>query len=282
MTYKIYIQQNQKQYLASKIASSSFIKAGFDKKNIFFLSFESNQLLKSKIGKKYLRNGKIVKYKNDLQSFTLLRFFSPEFNNFQDKILVIDPDVFAIKNPFIIFNEIENDYDLACTSYNGDLRSEVMLINAKKVRWNFEKIIDDLFSFKLDYSDLMKLNFEKNVSIKKISKIFNSHDKIYPDTILLHTTNRITQPWKENLKIDFEIHKSKFYILKQHIKKFLGKNFDKSVTEKKYYKHPEIQVIETIKQFYNYAKENGIISNSEINLAIQSNSFSKFFVDNYN
>ena len=282
MVNKIYIQQNQRQYLASKIASSSFIKAGFEKNNIFFISFESNRLLQSKIGKKYLRNGEIIEYKNDLQSFTLLRFFAPELNNFQDKILVIDPDVFAIKDPSIIFNELGGDYNLGCTSYNGSFRSEVMLINAKKIKWNFKKIVDDLFNFKLDYSDLMKLNFENNARIKEISKIYNSHDKIYPDTILLHTTNRITQPWKENLKIDFEIHKSKFYILKQYLKKILRKNFDKSVTEKKYYKHPEMQIIKAIKSFYHFAKDNEFISNSEINLAIKNNTFSKFFIDNYN
>lgn len=282
MSNKIYIQQNRKQYLASKIALSSFVKAGFDRNDIFFISFESNDFLQSKIGKNYFRNGKITKFKDDLQSFTLLRFLAPEINNFQDKILVIDPDVFAIKNPSVIFEEMTDNYDIGCTSINGVFRSEVMLINAKKIRWDFKKIINDLFNFKLDYRDLISLSFEKNAHIKTISNIYNSHDAINPDTVLLHTTNRITQPWKESLKIDFEIYKPKLYIFKQFLKRFLRKKFDQSVTEKKYYKHPDIKIIKEIKNLYNFAKNNNFISDEEINSAIKENNFSKFFIDNYN
>jgi hypothetical protein len=157
-----------------------------------------------------------------------------------------------------------------------------MLINAKKIRWDFKKIINDLFNFKLDYRDLISLSFEKNAHIKTISNIYNSHDAINPDTVLLHTTNRITQPWKESLKIDFEIYKPKLYIFKQFLKRFLRKKFDQSVTEKKYYKHPDIKIIKEIKNLYNFAKNNNFISDEEINSAIKENNFSKFFIDNYN
>jgi hypothetical protein len=279
MINKIYIQQNKRQYLASKIAASSFVKNGFKKDNIFFIEFEKNEFLKAKIGRQYLRNGKIQIFRDDLQSFTLLRFLAPELNNFEDKILVIDPDVFAVSNPSIIFNEIDDNYDIGCTSYNGLLRSEVMIINAKKIRWNFNQIIEDLFNLKLDYSDLINLKFLKNIRVKEISKNYNSHDKIFPDTILLHTTNRITQPWKEGLSIDFQIYKSKFYILKQYIKKFLGKKFDNSVTQKKYLKHPDAEVVKLLKELFFYAKINGLISESEINLAIKNSYFSKVFLN---
>ena len=106
MINKIYIQQNKRQHLASKIAASSFVKNGFKKDNIFFIEFEKNEFLKAKIGRQYLRSGKIQIFRNDLQSFTLLRFLAPELNNFEDKILVIDPDVFAVRNPSNIFNEM--------------------------------------------------------------------------------------------------------------------------------------------------------------------------------
>ena len=101
---KIYIQTNDKQRLASKIAMASFVKFGFDKNDIFFLDIEKNEFLKSFINCEYLRNGSTVKFKDDLQSFTLLRFYAPEMNNFKDKILIIDPDVFACKDPKIIFD----------------------------------------------------------------------------------------------------------------------------------------------------------------------------------
>ena len=38
----------------------------------------------------------------------------------------------------------------------------------------------------------MDLSFDKSLKIKELSKCYNSHDIINPDTILLHTTNRIT------------------------------------------------------------------------------------------
>jgi hypothetical protein len=100
---------------------------------------------------------------------------------------------------------VTDDYDLYCTSYNGILRSEMMLINAKKIHWDFEQIMKELFELKIDYKDLMALSFDKKLKVRIIDNKFNSHDKITENTILLHTTDRITQPWKENLLIDFEI-----------------------------------------------------------------------------
>ena len=55
----------------------------------------------------------------------------------------------------------------------------------------------------MDYSYLMKLSFDHNLKINKISKRFNSHDIIHEDTILLHTTNRITQPENKS-QVDFD------------------------------------------------------------------------------
>ena len=92
-----------------------------------------------------------------------------------------------------------------------------MLVDCSQIRWNFKKILSDLFSLKVDYKDLMDLSFDKSLKIKELSKSYNSHDIINHDTILLHTTNRITQPWKEGLNIDFERHTSQKYKFKQFI-----------------------------------------------------------------
>ena len=110
-----------------------------------------------------------------------------------------------MKSPKDLFSEIDNnEHDIACTFYNGSPRSEMMLLNAKKVNWNFKSLIEKLFNLELDYSDLMNLSFNENLKIKNIDKKYNSHDNINSDTVLLHTTNRLTQPWKEGLKINFE------------------------------------------------------------------------------
>lgn len=275
---KILIQSNKKQKLASKIAAASFIKQGFTHDNIKFLEFENNSLLKSKINKKYLRKGKIKTFKDDLQSFTLLRFYGPEFIDYKGKILVIDPDVFAIKNPKDISNFLNQDNYLACTFINQKPRSEVMMIDATKIRWKFKEIIEKLFNLEIDYDDLMNLSFDKNLKINELDMCYNSHDQITEDSILLHTTNRITQPWKEGLDIDFERYHSKKNIIKQKIRKFLGLKYNKEIIADKYYKHPNEEVIKKFKELFDYALQHKIINNDEVEDAIKNKFFSKNFL----
>jgi hypothetical protein len=264
----IYIQTNSKQFLASKVSAYSFIRFGH---NVKLMNFEESEILKKYLGKKYLRNGKLKTYENDLQSFTPLRFLAPILNNNKDLILVIDPDIFAISDPKIILDNVNDDYDLYCTSYNKILRSEMMLINAKKIQWNFEKIIKELFELKIDYKNLMSLSFDPFLKIKIIDNKFNSHDKITDDTILLHTTNRITQPWKEGLLIDFDKGNSTiFNYLKNITKKTLGMKFDRNIIQSKYQKHPDNRVLNTIKTIFLEAKKNNFITEQEIQFAIKN------------
>ena len=78
---KIYIQTNSRQYLASKVSAYSFFRFGYQP---ILMNLDDIGILRSIIGRKYLRNGKLTKYKNDLQSFTLLRFYAPELNNYKE------------------------------------------------------------------------------------------------------------------------------------------------------------------------------------------------------
>ncbi len=275
---KILIQSNNKQKLASKIAAASFIKQGFSHNDIKFLEFENNSFLKSKINKKYLRKGIIKTFKDDLQSFTLLRFYGPEFINYKGKILIIDPDVFAIKDPKDISNFLNQDSYLACTFINRKPRSEVMMIDATKVKWKFKEIIEKLFNLEIDYDDLMNLSFDKYLKINELDLKYNSHDQITAETILLHTSNRITQPWKEGLDVDFERHHSKRNIIKQKLRKFLGLKYNKDMIADKYYKHPNEEVIKRFKELYNFALEHKIINNNEVEDAIKNKFFTKNFL----
>jgi hypothetical protein len=265
---KIYIQTNSKQYLASKVSAYSFFRFGHQP---ILMNLEEIGILKNTIGKKYLRNGRCTKYKNDLQSFTLLRFYAPELNNYEDKILVIDPDIFALKDPKELINELSPEYDLCCTFANNLARSEIMLIDAKKVKWNFQNLIYKLFNFQLDYTELMSLRFDDQIRIKRIENRYNEHDKILDETILLHTTNRITQPWKEGLNIDFEYYNNeKFFFLKNILKKAFGLNYNQNYFQKEYIKHPDDKVILTIKNLFNEAKDNKYINKEEIDWAIKN------------
>ena len=276
---KILIQTNEMQEIASKVSAASFRKFGFKEDDIFFLDFKKNDLIQSYIGKKYLKNGKLKIFKNDLQSFTLLRFLGPEFLNYNGRALIIDPDVFAIKDPSNIFNQLNDETAIACTFYEDLPRSEVMLVNCNLISWNFKKILSDLFSLKVDYKDLMNLSFDKSLNIKKLSKSYNSHDIINPDTILLHTTNRITQPWKEGLNIDFERHISRKYKFTQYLKKIIGLKYNKKIFEKTYQRHPEQNVIDKFRELFYFAKENNFIHEGDINISIKNNFFSKKFLE---
>ena len=76
---KVYIQSNRFQNIAAKVAKYSFVKNGYE--NVEIINLENNETLKKFFGKKYKRKGKKVTFTtDDLQSFTLLRFFPTKLN----------------------------------------------------------------------------------------------------------------------------------------------------------------------------------------------------------
>ena len=117
---KIYIQSNKYQKLAAIVSKYSFERFGHE---VEIMSVEENDLLMDKHNKEILRKGKKTIYRNDLQSFTLLRFLAPQLNNYKDKILIIDPDIFALKDPKKIIEDHRNTSDLSCVFYNNNSRS---------------------------------------------------------------------------------------------------------------------------------------------------------------
>tara|TARA_B100001057_G_scaffold501156_3_gene621180 strand:- start:6713 stop:7537 length:825 start_codon:yes stop_codon:yes gene_type:complete len=269
---KVYIQSNKYQKIAAKVAAYSFERFGLKTE---YLNFEDNKLLNYYLGSSYLRKGESCIFKDDLQSFTILRFLAPQINKFKEKILVIDPDVFAIKDPTHMINLISN-FDIACTFRNNFPRSEVMIIDANKVNWKFEDICKKVFDKEIDYSKLIDLTFDKNLKLKKINDEYNSIDKVNNETILLHTSNRITQPWKEDLEINFERYnlKVKDY-LKYYFKKIFNKNYNNNLFAKKFVKHPNDKVYATVKNLFNEAIKNNFIQNYEIEEAISKGYISK-------
>tara|TARA_B100000965_G_scaffold10128_1_gene7870 strand:+ start:1318 stop:2172 length:855 start_codon:yes stop_codon:yes gene_type:complete len=274
---KVYIQSNKFQNIAAKVAKYSFVKNGYD--DVEIIDLETNETLKKYFGKKYNRKGKKVIFStNDLQSFTLLRFF-PTKLNFYNKCLVIDPDVFLIKKSLGELENLSNDSSVCCTKINNKFRTEVMVLNKNKYLWNFDKLIESLFNFELDYEDLIHLNFDNNLKIYEIPHKYNQHDTIKNDTVLLHTTNRITQPWKEGLKINFRKERNFKDFIKNFIKKTLGMHHDKYF-EKKFIKHNNLQVLETIESFFFHAIKEKFISEKEMNDGVKLEYISKIFLDN--
>lgn len=275
---KIYICTNKFQKIAAKISAFSFKKFGFE--NIEILELERNELLMSKLNLSYLRNKKLTKFEYDLQSFTLLRFLPFERKNLEN-CLIIDPDVFAVKDPTSFLKNIisNNKFDIGCTVINSLFRSEVILLKNSNFSWSFKNVIDDLFNHKIDYNDL--INFKSN---KYFSNFFtlpikmNNHDTIDNDTLLLHTSKRITQPWKEGLKIDFkkkEINSK--YRIKQFIKKIFGFKYNKELFSKYYIQHSNTLVSDLVIRLFKNALDDEIISDEELKNCISNNYISQEF-----
>jgi len=198
---RAFIQANSKQLLGAKIAKSclelnSNIKAEII--NVDTLDLGLNDL-------RYKRNGTWQTYKsNDLQSFTLVRFLPPSLLNFKGYALVIDPDIFALGSLDDFINEISDlSFDIIACEKKQAYDSSVMVMNCANLRMlAWDKIIHELRSGSLDYLDSMSLNLN-DLKIASLDRRFNSLDYMDDSTVLLHTTNRLTQPWKTGLRIDF-------------------------------------------------------------------------------
>ena len=272
---KIYIQSNPQQEVAAKIAKHTFLKHGA--KNIILLNLFENRTLIKNFGKTYLRNGKLIKFNpDDLQSFTLLRFYPLDL--ISDEIcLVIDTDVFAISNPYQIINKIDDQFDIFCTKINNKYKSEVMLLNGKNKKWQFNQLIDDLFKKKIDYSHLMELKFNDNIKIGLLEEKYNHHDIIKNDTVFLHTTSRITQPWKCGANVDFTRNTSKLEYFKNLLKKILRLKYNDDLISKKYLMHPNKEIYDYVLKNFAEAINNNILSFNEIEEAMRRNFIGNYF-----
>jgi hypothetical protein len=219
MNSKIFVHTNPKQIIGAKIAKYTMEKNSANSQDfsVEFINTADNPFLLAKHGKPYLREGKKVIWdKEDLQSFTLLRFLPPQLMGFKGRAVVTDPDVFSLKDIYpLLTMDLQGKAIAARRIRPKDGRpkywaSSVMLLDCEKLKhWQWEKMVDDLFTFKKDYRDLMSLLLEDQKSILAIPDEWNHYDQLNDQTRLLHNTGRLTQPWKTGLPIDFSMDKVK-------------------------------------------------------------------------
>jgi hypothetical protein len=259
----VFIQANNKQLLGAKLAKHAIESKLKDKNSvkIEILNVDENTLFKSFIGKTYLRNGKEITYNpNDLQSFTLSRFMPPELMGYQGKAVVIDPDIFTLIDINELFTmDMGGKAILAC-SKKGAWDTSMMVLDCAKLRhWKIADMLQSLEKKDLQYGDIMSMTRE--TSVQEVPRIYNSLDILNPNTKLVHMTDRLTQPWKTGLKIDFTRNDPGKYlgiIPKIWILKLRGK------WPSYYQKHPN-QKMEVL--FFSICKKalgEGIITKSEM------------------
>ena len=209
----VFIQANAKQLVGARVAAyalrrNSRLPDGF---GIRILRVEDYPALYGRDGQRYLRRGTAVVWKNDdLQSFTPTRFLAPQLSNFEGRALVIDPDVFALADVMELLTMDMREKAILCrpiTSKDGQLiywASSVMLLECSRLRhWQWEQCIEEMFTFKRDYRDWMSLLLEPQNEIGVLDDCWNQFDRLDEGTKMLHNTQRLTQPWKTGLPLDF-------------------------------------------------------------------------------
>lgn len=215
MDCKVFIQTNDEQFLGAQIAAYALRRnsRNNDKFAIELLHSRDIPWLKGRIGQKFLRGAEQrVWKKDDLQSFTPVRFMPPKLMNYQGRAVVIDPDCFALADIWDLLSRDMGGKAVMCRwrpafkDLPGYRASSVMLLdNAKLTHWDAEKTFNELFEFKKDYMKWIKLEYEPDETVGLLEPEWNDFDRLTPETKILHNTYRRTQPWKTGLPVDFTV-----------------------------------------------------------------------------
>jgi len=84
--------------------------------------------------------------------------------------------------------------------------TSVMLLDCARLpHWRWDEDIDNMFAGRMDYGPWIGLKNEPKENIGELDETWNSFDKLTPETKLLHTTERSTQPWRTGLPVDFDL-----------------------------------------------------------------------------
>lgn len=201
----VFIQSNNKQILGAKLAAYALKKHSKRPESfaVEILNTDATPEFQAFKGVPYLRKGALCPYDpEDLQSFTLSRFMPPERMGYQGRAIVIDPDIFAIHDICELLEfDLQGRAIAACRKKTAWDSSVMILDCAKLTHWGIADMLQELRDQKIDYADIISLRNE--TSVFELTRLWNSLDLLTPETKMLHTTERLTQPWRTGLKIDF-------------------------------------------------------------------------------
>jgi hypothetical protein len=211
----VFVQANAKQMLGARVAAHSLRITSSDPGafDVRILSVEDFPVLARSKGRSFKRAGHDrVWDPDDLQSFTPLRFAVPDAMGHQGRAVVIDPDVFAVADVRMLLDWDMEGKPVWCRPRPGHndsasyLATSVMLLDCGALPdWDFGARMEDLWAGRLDYVDWIELRFMDRDRVGLLPPEWNDFDRLTPETKLLHTTKRRTQPWKTGLPIDFTV-----------------------------------------------------------------------------
>jgi len=212
----VFIHTNEKQWIGAIVALHALRRYAADAQafDVRLLETKSYPFLRARVGQTYRSNGAEQRWKDDLQSFTPLRFLPPELMRYTGRALVMDPDIFAVADVLPLLERDMQGKAIVCRTLDGDeerrrkLASSVMLLDcARLTHWRCEEQFTELFEGDRDYKKWIWLELEPRDTIGLFEARWNDFDRWTPDTRLLHNTRRETQPWKTGLPVDFETGK---------------------------------------------------------------------------
>jgi hypothetical protein len=213
----VFIHTNAKQRLGALVSAHSFRRNARDADAFDVRLLETSRYPELEQGGHSFVRGRHVRRwdPDDLQSFTPLRFAAPDEMDHQGVALVVDPDVFAVGDAGEVFaRDLEGKAIWCCPrpGHNNSpnyLATSVMLLDCGKLpHWRFAANLRALWGGELDYIDWIELRREDRATIGLLPPEWNDFDHLTPDTRLLHTTKRRTQPWKTGLAIDYTLRET--------------------------------------------------------------------------
>lgn len=217
MKRAVFIQANERQMLGARISAHSYRRNARDPGafNVRIIDIRDHPRLLER-GRTILRGGHIREWDpDDLQSFTPLRFFPPQAMGFEGLAVVTDPDIFGVGDVGELFErDLQGKaiWAVPRPGHNGRddyIATSVMLLDcARLTHWRFDQDLDDLFAHRFDYIDWIELKREDRSTIGLLEPEWNDFDRLTPQTKLLHTTKRRTQPWKTGLPVDYTLRES--------------------------------------------------------------------------
>ncbi|MCU7959801.1 MAG: hypothetical protein KZQ58_07325 [gamma proteobacterium symbiont of Bathyaustriella thionipta] len=282
MEYKVFIQTNAKQYIGALAAAHSLKRFSkhADKFSIEIINVNDYPYFKEYEGQYYLRDGAHRRWLNeDLQSFTLTRFMPPELMNYKGRAVVIDPDVFAVSDVWDLLSRDMQGKAIMVRPRSGRkkrlgcMATSVMLLDCEKLKhWRVEDQFRAMFKDELDYMQWICLKNEDPDIIGQFENEWNDFDHLTPETRMLHTTKRKTQPWKTGLNVDFRPPERFRLFPPSGWMMFLRRKlFGEYAFMGKYHQHPDMAQQELFFGLVQECIDNGSVSQELLQEAMQKN-----------
>jgi hypothetical protein len=214
MKRAVFIQTNKKQLLGAKISAYSYARNSkrAESFEVHIMHAEDFPRLMKK-GQSILRAGTVRDWDpDDLQSFTPTRFAPPKLMGYEGRAVVTDPDCFGVGDIAELLDRDMGDKAVMAVARPGHnkrndyIATSVMLLDCAKLsHWDPDSDQDDLFAKRFDYIDWIELKRQPAETIGLLEPEWNDFDRLTPNTKILHTTKRRTQPWKTGLPVDYTL-----------------------------------------------------------------------------